>query len=289
MKSVSRGYLYGLASALIYSAVSILGKLVMTRGVDPGILIFWQYFGVLLVLAALFYKKRVSIRIKTPSLPLVGLLSVLSNLGFYYSMDYIGAGLSTLILYFSSAITALFFFISGLRKISPWAWLAIGLAIMGSALSLEVFQGLNFNVIGILLGVFASFAYAFYGLGLDLKLREENFLLINFYICLQGLIINGLINFFRGQLAWALPPGEIFILIALGLLAGLIPNFLSFASIGLIGAEKTTVIMSAELPATVLLAFLFLGETMSLYQSLGIILVLLSVILLRRFEGAGDS
>ncbi len=289
MKSVSKGYAYGLASAIIYSAVSILGKLVMTRGVEPGVLIFWQYFGVIGLLSLYFFLGKKLPRIKSLTLPLIGLLSVLANLAFYFSMDYIGAGLATLILYFSSAITALFFFITGIRKISPWAWLAILLALVGSALSLEVFSGFNFDIRGVLLGLLASLIYSFYGLGLDLKLKDEDFLVINFYICLQGLVITSLLNFSKGHLAWAMPAKDILILIAIGLLGGVVPNFLNFLSIGLIGAEKTAVIMSVELPATVLMAFVFLSERLELFQTLGIVLVLVSVILLRYLERPGED
>ena len=260
MKKVSSGYMYGLGSALVFSSVSILGKVIMTRGVDPGIVVFWQYLVVLIALGTYFYLKKTPIGIKTPYTLLVGLFSIAANISFYFAMDLAGAGLATLLLYSSSVFTALFFFLSGIRRIPPSGWLAIFLAMVGSALTLEIFAGFSIHPLGVFLGLFAGLAYCFYGVVLDLKLAKENFLMINFFIAFQGLIIISIFNFTRDIQPWSILPQEILALLFLGLMAGILPNYLSFSSIRLIGTEKTSVVMSMELPSTVLLAFFLLNE-----------------------------
>lgn len=276
--------MYGLASALTFSVVSILGKVIMTRGVDPGLVIFWQYFGVLVCLGIFFYIKKISMRLSTPFLPLAALMSIGANACFYFAMNDAGAGLATLLLYSSSALIALFFFVTGLRSIPLSGWLAIALALLGSALTLEIFTGFRLHPRGVFLGVMAGLFYAAYGILLDLKLRKENFLLINFFIALQGILLISLFNFSRGLKPWDIYPAQILSLLFIGLLAGILPNYLSFASIRLIGSEKTSVVMSSELPATVLLAFFLLHEKMGLLQAVGIFLVLISVLLLKSHE-----
>lgn len=284
MRKVTSGYIYGVGSALVFSVVSILGKVVMTRGFDPGILIFWQYVAVLIALGTYFYFAKISLAIKTPYALIVGLFSIAANLSFYFAMNFAGAGLATLLLYSSSVFTALFFFLSGIRRIPPSGWLAIFLALLGSALTLELFTGFTIHPIGVFLGLFAGLVYGFYGIVLDLKLPNENFLVINFYIALQGLFVISLFNFTREVEPWNILSREVLVLLLLGLMAGILPNYLSFSSIRLIGAEKTSVVMSMELPSTVLLAFFFLEEKMGLLQGLGILLVLASVLLLRSQE-----
>lgn len=284
MRKVSSGYIYGLAAAIVFSAVSILGKVIMTRGVDPGILVFWQYLVVLVALGTYFYFRKISIRVKTPYTLLVGIFSIVANLSFYFAMNFAGAGLATLLLYSSSVFTALFFFLTGIRRIPLSGWLAIFLALVGSALTLEIFTGFRIHPFGVFLGLFAGLIYGLYGIVLDLKLPDENFLVINFFIALQGLVIISIFNFVRDVQPWSILPGEILALLFLGLIAGILPNYLSFSSIRLIGAEKTSVVMSMELPSTVLLAFFFLEEKMDLIQGLGILLVLASVLLLRSQE-----
>ncbi|NLY73184.1 MAG: DMT family transporter [Tissierellia bacterium] len=285
MKGVSRGYLFGIGSALIFSLVSILGKIIMKNGVEPGVLIFWQYTGVLFVLSLYFLITKKSLKLESITLLPIAAMSILANLCFYTSMGYIGAGLATLLLYFASAITALFFFFTGIRGIKKLEWLAIILALLGSAFSLEIFNGFSLNLIGIGAGLLSALAYSLYGIGIDLKLKDENFMKINFYIALQGLVIISLFNFSKDVVPWAIEGRDILALVIIGLIAGVVPNYMSFHSIRLIGADKTSVVMSMELPATVILAFFILQERMGLVQALGIVLVLASVILLRSLEG----
>ncbi|HZK09984.1 MAG TPA: DMT family transporter [Clostridia bacterium] len=284
MKKSSNGYILAIASALSFSLVSIVGKIIMTRGINPSILIFWQYTAVLIGLALYFYFAKVSIRIETPYILLGGLFSVAANFSFYTSMNLTGAGLATLFIYFSPVFIALFFSLSGIRQITSSGWLAILLALLGSALTLGIFSGIKIQVLGVIAGLFAGLFYASYNIALDLKLTKINFLIINFYVALQGLILISLFNFTQAIKPWAILPKEILAIVFLGLLGGVLPNFLNFASIRLIGSDKTSVIMSTELPATVLLAFFFLEEKMSLMQILGIVLVLASVLLLKSQE-----
>jgi len=76
---------------------------------------------------------------------------------------------------------------------------------------------------------------------------------------------------------------------SLSILSTVLPLLLYFHGAKLIGVGRASVISTVELPFTVLLAWLFLKETMTLRQVLGGILILAAILLLQLEEKIADS
>jgi drug/metabolite transporter (DMT)-like permease len=57
-----------------------------------------------------------------------------------------------------------------------------------------------------------------------------------------------------------------------------------YKGINLLGADKTSIIATSELPITIMMSFFVLGETMELVQLGGVLLVVCSIIILQ-YEG----
>jgi len=66
------------------------------------------------------------------------------------------------------------------------------------------------------------------------------------------------------------------------LLTNLLPILFLFKGINLIGSEKAGIVAVAELPFTLLVAFIFLGETLTFIQITGIVLVIIAVFVLQK-------
>lgn len=282
----AKGYLFAASAALCFSLFAVLGKLFMTRGATPSIVLFWQYPATMLGISAYFLVRKIPgfhvEKRKRPLYFLAALLAVGANLTFYHSMKYIGASLTTLLFYSYPVFTALFFSITGIRKISAFNWLAIGLALLGSSLTLEIFSGVGtIHPLGIGFGLLAGLFYCFYGVLLDLKLSNEIFHSINFFSCILGFFVINFLIFTGNENPFSLGLGETLGLIGIGLFSGLLPNYLNFKSITLIGTEKSSVVLSLELPSTLVLAYMLLGEKMKPFQLLGIVIVLSAIILLK--------
>lgn len=282
----AKGYFFAAAAAFSFSLFSVLGKFFMTRGATPNIVLFWQFLATMLGIGVYFWLRGIpGFRIEKNKIPLYLLAAILvlgANLTFYYAMYYIGASLTTLLFYSYPVFTAFFFWITGIRKISFFNWIAIGMALFGSALTLEVFSGVGvIHPFGIFLAIAAGFIYCLYGILLDLKLYDQNFHSINFYSCFVGFMVMIVMNSASGTNPFRLGIPETLDLIAIGFVVGLLPNYLNFLSITMIGAEKSSVVLSLELPCTLIIAFVLLGEKMKPLQLLGVAVVLLAIILLK--------
>ena len=60
------------------------------------------------------------------------------------------------------------------------------------------------------------------------------------------------------------------------------PIFFLFKGMIMIGSEKASIIGVSELPSTLIIAFLVLGETMDILQVVGILFVILAVLVLQK-------
>ena len=70
----------------------------------------------------------------------------------------------------------------------------------------------------------------------------------------------------------------------LALTSGIIPTILMYKGIKYIGADKASIVASSELPMTIILAYFFLSEKMSIIQLLGVAAIVGSVVLLEKAD-----
>jgi drug/metabolite transporter (DMT)-like permease len=78
---------------------------------------------------------------------------------------------------------------------------------------------------------------------------------------------------------------ELFLYICeLAVVSGILPIIFIYKGIKLVGADKASIVATSELPLTILMSFLVLGERMNIVQLSGIALIICSIIILQ-YEG----
>ncbi|MBQ3389625.1 MAG: EamA family transporter [Firmicutes bacterium] len=289
-KTFKAGYILALGAALFYALQVVVNKFNLSAGLSARDLLVITYTGGTLVLMVVFLLQRKKSGAglfpeKRFWMPLVfqGVIgAALTSFFFFLAMEKMTAGICSMLLYLCPIYVCIFFMATGIRKISFTNKLAVGLAFAGAVLVLNLVGGgsLKWSAAGIFLGLLSGLCYAFYSIHADLKLKEIPAMQMLFYMYVVAVITFWILN--PGFLLHPphIPAG-LMPMVAFAIVLQVLPLALINLSIRMIGSNKTTVIATLELPLTILLAFLILGEKMNLLQIIGIGLVLAAVVIIQ--------
>ena len=217
----------------------------------------------------------------------MALMNFFVSVGIFYALRTLSAGVVSVLLYMSPAYVCIFFMITKIKPVSRLNKVAVLLSIGGCCLALNVFNTplAELSVSGILFGLLACVAFGSYQLVADLKLPGD---LQQLSIITVGLTVGGIVgSIINPSMYIRLPqlsPLALGLFLLSVVMTKIVPLLLEVRAISIIGSERASVILSMEVPWTLLLAYFTLGETMLPSQLAGVGLVVLSVILLQKIE-----
>lgn len=287
----TKGYTYVIIASAFFAMVGIISKMAMNTGLTPYLLLTYQYmFTIIFLLIWILAKDRKSLFIDRKSILLMFIQGIFGGFGstlfFYLAITKISVGMSTMLLFLYPAVVNIYFAFSGVRKIGAASIVALLMALMGSFMVLNIFgaEGFSISVIGIIFGVCSCLAYAFYNIFADLKLSKFSPVTICFYSAISSFVTSLIVSpsFFKFDVnySWEL----IGFFIVLALISGIFPTILMYKGIMYIGADKASIVASSELPMTIILAYFFLSEKMSIIQIIGVAAIVASVVLLDKAD-----
>lgn len=284
------GILLVLASAVLFSAKSVLVKLAYREHVDAISLLTLRmvfalpFFLLMAWLASRGQRQTELTRRDWISLSLLGFGGYyLASLFDFMGLRYVSASLERLILFLYPTITV---FISAVflhQRIRPLTWLAILVSYIGMA---AVFGGEPLGhgphlVLGSLLVFASALAYASYLVGSGEVMRRIGATrctgIVLSIACLCSLLHFLLTNPLRTLLV---SPRVYGIGLAIAVFCTVLPATLLSKGIRRIGASQAALIGGVGPVSTIYLGFVFLGETVSPLQGLGATLVLGGVLLI---------
>lgn len=285
------GYVYVLLAAFFFALIAVIGKTVINSGIKIFDLLVLQYTASFIFMLIYF----VIAGIRKLSLPKESLKAVLTQglIGsssttvlFYLALEKLNAGIASMLLFTHPVLVSIYFMATKTRRITRTSNLALLAAFFGSIMVINVFNiGIaGTPLIGFVFGIMSSCTYAFYNIYADVKLKDFEPLVIAFYTNLTTLAVSMILHpgFFRFEF---LMTSELLIYIfELAVVSGILPVIFLYKGIKLIGADKASIVATSELPITILLSFLVLGERMGLVQLAGILLIMGSIIILQ-YEG----
>lgn len=285
------GYLYVLISAAGFGIASILIKWAYELNVTPFQILTLQNIIAsfsLWTFILIFQPSVLSIdRTKLKSLFIQGIFGNLaSSLLFFISLQYLSASIAIVLLFTYPAlvnILASFFY---RERISSYRLLSLFLTFLGTILTINLFGQSwgTISVLGIIYGLASALATAFLNLYGQKILYKVKPLTATVYPMTFSTIILCLLNppvyMFTGELSW-----QVWILaFTLATASTILPLFTLLKGISIIGASKASILSTSELPFTIALAYLLLGDEMELAQLAGVILIIISIILLHKEE-----
>mgnify|MGYP001339421410 CR=1 FL=1 len=301
---LARGYTAALVSALILSTTGVfIAYLTRTYGLPALVLAFWRDLFVMVSLILLLGILRpLLLRVERAHLPyLLGYGLALSIFNALWTLSVVlnGAAVATVLVYCSSAFTALLGWRLLRERLDAVRWLAVavclgGCALVAGAYDPAVWRG---NLPAIAAGILSGLLYAVYSLmgraAAQRGLSPWSTLLYTFGFAAGFLLLFNLLPFKLpgaaanpGVLLWLGDAwggwGVLLILAAGPTLAGF---GLYNVSLGYLPSSLANLIVTLEPAFTAVLAYLFLGERLTLVQLAGSLLILGAVVLLRIREG----
>lgn len=285
------GYIYVLLAAFFFALIAVIGKTVMNSGINVFDLLILQNAMALLFILVYFAAvdiKKLQMNVKNLKMLLTqGLIgSAGTTILFYLALERMNAGIASMLLFTHPVLVSLYFMITKTKKITLTNNIALAAAFLGSIMVINVFDidVTETPIAGLLFGILSSVVYAFYNIYADVKLKDFEPLVITFYTTLTSLIVTLILHpgFFRFEFAMT---SELLLYICeLAVVSGILPVIFLYKGISLVGADKASIAATSELPITILMSFLVLGERMDLVQLSGIALILSSIIILQ-YEG----
>lgn len=286
------GYIYVLLAAFFFALIAVIGKTVINIGVNVFDMLIMQSIAALIFMLVYFaivdIKKLRLDKMRLKTVIVQGLFgSACTTIFFYLALERLDAGIASMLLFTNPVLVSFYFMATKTKKITLTSNLALLTAILGSMLVINVF---NINMvktplIGLLYGILSSASYAFYNINTDVKLKDYDPLVITFYTTVTILAVTLILRpgFFRFEFSMT---SQLLIYICeLAVVAGILPVIFLYKGISMLGADKASIVATSELPITILMSFIVLGEKMGLVQLVGILFVMSSIIILQ-YEGA---
>ena len=215
---------------------------------------------------------------------LISVLNFVQSSGYFLTLRYVDASVGIVLMYLSPSFICIFFMISKLRPVSRANKFAVVLSLIGIILAVDLLTGGLGAVapIGILVGVGVAVIGATTGILIDLKGGDFGaFTLLAFELTV-GAVIGAITNPGVFGLFAAMPAFDWGFYTIVTLLTKICSLYLVLRGYISIGAPRTSVIMIAEVPFTLILSFLILHERMSPIQLAGVAMIIIAVIMLQK-------
>jgi drug/metabolite transporter (DMT)-like permease len=301
----TRGYTIALVSAVILSTTAIFIRyLTQTYQIPALVLAFWRELFVAITLGILLGIVHPSLlkinRKQLFFLIAYGLVLAVFNGTWTLSVALNGAAVSNVLVYCSTAFTALLAWLFLKEHLNWVKLLAVVLSMGGCVLVSEAYRSAVWqaNLLGILIGIVSGLCYAVYSLmGRSASNRDLNpwttllyafgfaaFILLSLNLLAAGRLPGSAAHpadlfWLHGELAgW----GILFVLAAVPTLGG---YGLYMVCLSYLPSSVANLIATSEPVYTVILAYFFFGERLNVIQLAGGAIILSGVVLLRIFEG----
>lgn len=283
------GYILVVLSSVVFGASSVVIKYTYSTGLEPmPVLIMQNIIGLAAAWAWTWASGRgvqvpAGLRLRLAVQGAVG--GFLTSILFYTALGMLGAALATLLLFTYPAFVVLYNAAAGKERPTVAQRAALGMALAGVALCVNP-GAIGWGTVAsgaALLALASAVTNAFLTINAEGLLAE---LTMPVYLAWSTTVSTLLLLAFYRPM-WLLTVSltwEQAALVTVGSLIFIAPLVLYLAGLKRIGAGPASIVSTAEIPFTLLLAWLFLGEALTGPQLAGAALITASVYCLYRFR-----
>ena len=276
-----RGLIYAVVSSATFGLVPLFAIPALKAGVSVNSVVFYRFAISALLVGLVLLARRESFRIAKRQLPVIAgfaLLYAATSFLLTQSYLYIPSGLATTLHFLYPVLVTILMVVLFKERLSVPVAVATLLALGGIYL-LSGSNGSEVNPTGMALALTTVLTYASYIVGLNRSsIGRIDSLKLTFYILSTGslfFLVNLLV---RGEGLTPIPSWKSGIdLFMLALVPTLISNLTLILAVKHIGSTTTAVLGCMEPLTAVVMGILFLGESCSPIQALGIGIILVAV------------
>jgi len=216
-------------------------------------------------------------------------LAILGVTGYYLAsifdfegLQYVSAGIERIILFIYPTIVVLWSAIVFKRKITSIQYFALALTYIGLSIALytDIQSGSQKDIIQggffIFISAITYAGYMVYGGELIPKLGSMKFTCYAMMFATLAIVVHFLIV--HGFNIFSFPPEVYWLALLMGIFSTVIPTFMISEGINMVGSGNASIIAGIGPISTIVLAYVFLNESISFIQLLGTCIVLIGVL-----------
>lgn len=276
-----KGIILSLISACAYGALAVFVKMGYAMGLTTVQMLTYRFAFGAAALAVFYLFFRPKALLFTPRLLLkcagLGLgLYMMQSMFFFTAIKYIPASTAALLLYLYPLVVIILSTYLLKVKFRMASLISALLILAGCCLVFYDAFLRQLNVTGILLGLGAPLTFGFYLTLSQVVLRNERSANVALYMLVWTGLAYAVIN--GGFGIQGASPQQLMLGVALGVVSSAIAIGLLYAALDLIGATYVSLFSSIEPAVTLVLAGIFLGEHIVIYQIYGVILLILGIV-----------
>jgi len=289
-KNKIKGIVYVIIGAASYGVLATIIKSANNSGFGTASLTFLQYlFGVIFLIIASFFlskkTKKTSVKETDSKYPKLKLILFGTSLGltssFYYlSIQYIPVSVGIILLMQTVWMGIILEYFIDRGRFTKRKLIGAVIVLLGTLLASRIFENdFNFNLMGFLFGFLAALCYtiALYATS-KVSLQLPN-IIRSKYLVLGGFL--AILIFWNIQIIQETNSLELLKWgIILGLFGTVLPPILFNKGVPIIGTGLSSIIATLEIPVSIFSAYLLLNEQIGVIQTIGIFIILITIVLI---------
>ena len=283
-QSKSVGILCAILSAVCYGTNPFGALPLYDEGVNTATVLAHRFGLAVILLAVVMLIKGIGFRITRHEfkvLASLGILFAASSITYYQSFHFMDAGIASTILFVYPVMVAVIMALFFRERVTAMTVVAIVLALVGIGLLYKGGNGASLSVVGILLCVLSSLAYAVYIVVVNQSDIKMSSFKVTFYAMLVCEVTLVLYSFTSPDLyLHALPSARAW---GYACWLGLVPTVLSLVlmtvAVNHVGATPTAILGALEPLTAVAIGVMVFDETLTLRLVVGIVFILAAVML----------
>ena len=298
------GVVMYLVAAFLFALNGVFAKNALNAGLDPMHLTELRNAGAMLVLVGyVAVRHRDRLRISRHELPFLIAYGVIAftlvQYLYFLTISRLPVGIGTLLAFLAPVVVALWMRLVRKQPVGNRIWVAIALTLLGLAMVAQVWRGLTLDTLGVVAGLLLALALAAYWLlGESGQQRRDAVSLTMWgfvFATITWSILAPWWTFPWTDLALPTEPLvaggpalPIWVLMLWGVLLGTIaPFLLVLGSLRRVGAQRAGIVGTTEPLWAGIIALVLLGETFTVTQGVGGLVVLIGVVVAETSRRSG--
>lgn len=282
-KSLFKGYLLVIISALIFGLMPLMAKFIYREGITPQSLVLLRTGLATPFLFILSVATRGKLKLPPRAVPSVALIALmgcaLTPLLLFSSYNYMPSGAATVLHFVYPAAVVIGELVFLRKKLSKGQLLSIALCVVGIAMFYNPENKLDLT--GSVIAILSGITYAAYIILLSgFKYKEISGFAFSFWVSLISAVLMLIFCLATNTLTLPQTPGGwlLTILFAVSLNVGAVVLFQKGTFI--IGGSRAAVLSTFEPVTSVIAGIIFFNESASVFTVLGTVLVLTASVLI---------
>lgn len=283
-QSKSIGILCAILSAVCYGTNPFGALPLYEEGVNTATVLAHRFGLAVILLAVIMIIKRIDFKVTRREFKVLfslGVLFAASSITYYQSFHFMDAGIASTILFVYPVMVAVIMAIFFKEKVTSMTVMAIVLSLVGIGLLYKGGAGVSLSVIGIVLCILSSLAYAIYIIVVNQSDIKMSSFKVTFYAMLVCEITLILYSFTSPELYLHVLPSPRAWSFAVWL--SIVPTILSLVfmtvAVNHVGATPTAILGALEPLTAVTIGVIIFGETLTPRLIVGILFILFAVML----------